>query len=660
MIYAQPKIILPPMLHGLETEADRIFFRHFTTRLSAVLVVEGSKNDAIKYLLLPMTWRDTGLMHSILALSGASIDYEEPYGKSLLDMHPKCTVGELQERSLFHRSEAVEALIENRIPAVRYAQMLCLIIQDIIEGRATGDHRIHLQAYMCFIQESTSEEGPFMEFIKEFFSFHIAADKIISLPQARPPLSGPTELSDLGSIQGVLSSYIHRITKIRNIVRANMEHGFDPVVDYVSLYEAAEIDAGIREWIPSGYEGQTCHLVGWLYKQALRVYLWRTLFPPKAVNWKPDPRITQTVDDSLSLLTEVGPDNSNQNLLLLPTFIIGCAAFKPEQREPIRIAIQKIKAYTGFRNSDPALKVLEQIWSYMDEKDERSWDWQRVAADIGIDVLVTSGVAFPFGSSRPAGFDDKQPHYPGKPVLKEEEDIKNSERIISYWTMGSPGFTSAWVGQQQILDIKRKTPERDVLSTKLENKPLGKTSPYPSQSQDDASEGCCDTGSEFSEDEYQSAGMICTDFLVSGITERERKFFVDASRAFWNIWNRDSLLIISKCVGQITPHACSGSSSNYVTQYQSGPAPTTSSNASNPMRPVDKRKRSDDEPQEDDRGQGPKRPIVDVSPPDDDSSTARFACPFRKHDPRKYNMHHDQGKWQNCAISSWPTVARVK
>jgi hypothetical protein len=278
---------------------------------------------------------------------------------------------------------------------------------------------------------------------------------------------------------------------------------------------------------------------------------------------------------------------------------------------------------------------------------------------MGIDVLVTSGAAFPSGSSSPSRFDNKQPHYPGKPVLKKEEHIKSSERVISHSIMNSTGSTSAWV-DQQILDIKRETPEGDVLSANLENQYLGKTSPYPSQSQDDVSECTCDTGSELSKDEFQGVDMIRTDFLVSGITEGEKKFFVDASREFWNVWNRDFLLIISECVEQVTPRTCGGSSSNYVAQYQSGSAATTSSNASNSMRSIDKRKRSNDEAPGDDRGQGPKRPMVGASPPNDDSSAVRLACPFRKHDPRKYNMHHDEGKWQTCAISSWPTVARVK
>ncbi|CZR70255.1 uncharacterized protein PAC_20156 [Phialocephala subalpina] len=682
---AMLNIKLQPIIPAVETAGDKMFFEHYIFRLSRILTVETEENHPFKDTLLQLAVKHIGLMHSILALSSKHIDFRSSYGIRFLQDHPELDIQTLQERSQFHHDRAMSELrsdIERQnsgdaveksnviIPAI-YGQMICLVLETLADPNPTGQHRIYLEAYSNLIQKYPPEDRDFIRFIQEFFKYHIFADELMYLPEGRARLGAvsddsniptaivqPESLHLLGVLDG-LCFYMSKITNIRNKIRENIFHSIDPVVDYFLMYSAAEIDADIREWIPPGCEGETHYFLGLLCKQVLWVYLWRTIYPLKTVNWNPEPRITQAVDDGLSLLIKVEPNDCNQSLLLLPTFIIGCATFKPEQREPIRIAIRKIKAYTGFRNSDPVLKVLEQVWSYMDEKDEKSWDWQRVAADMGIDVLVTSGAAFPSGSSGPR-FDNKQTHYPGKPVLKEEEHIKSSERIISHSTMGSTGSISAWIGQQQILDIKRKTPKGDVLSGNLANQHLGKTSPYPSQSQDDVSEYTCDTGSEFSEDEFQGAGMICTDFLVSGITEGERKFFIDASRAFWDVWNRDFLLIISKCVGQVTPRTCGGSSSNYVAQYQPGSAATTSSNASNSMRSIGKRKRSDDEPPEDDRGQGPKRPMVGISPPNDDSSAIRFACPFRKRDPRKYNMHHDEGKWQTCAISSWPTVARVK
>lgn len=407
-----PNIKLAAVIHGVETAGDRIFFEHYCYRLSAVLTVEGPKNNAFKDMLLPMATKHLGLMHSILALSGANIDYQEPYGKELLTKHPDLTVDMLQQRSQFHQDEALkefhldikrqeEGIVEEGVLTVRYGQMLCLVVQSMAEGKTTGEHRIHLQAYQRLMQESEPEEGPFMEFIKEYFQFHIAADEIISLPQGHARLGGVTDDFDIPrgvirpeavrllGVQDGLFFYMSKITNLRNTIRTNMEMGKDPVVDYTSLYRAAEIDAGIREWQPPWPRGDSRDLAGLLYKQMMWVYLWRTIYPPKAHSWAPDPRIKAAVDDGIALLSSFLPNDQQQTLLLAPTFIIGCAAFEPAQRQPIRKSIATIKAYTALKNSDRSLEVLEQVWRYMDVKDERSWDWQSVAHDMQMDFLAT-------------------------------------------------------------------------------------------------------------------------------------------------------------------------------------------------------------------------------------------------------------------------------
>jgi hypothetical protein len=407
-----PHIKLAAVIHGVETAGDRIFFEHYCYRLSAVLTVEGPRKNAFKDMLLPMATRHLGLMHSILALSSTNIDYEQPYGRALLDKHPDLSVDMLQERSQFHQDEAFkelhldikrqqEGVAEEGILSVRYGQMLCLVVQSIAEGKTTGEHRIHLKAYQNLIRTSEPEEGPFMEFIKEYFQFHIAADDIISLPQGRARLGAVTDNFDIPKgvirpeavtllgVQDGLFFFMSKITNIRNDIRENMEAKRDPVVDYTSLYRAAEIDAGIREWTPSWPEGDSRDLAGLLYKQMMWVYLWRTIYPPKAHNWTPDSRIKTAVDGGLALLAAFAPTDQQQTLLLAPTFIIGCAAFEPGQRDPIRASIKTIKAYALLKNADRALEVLEQVWKYMDAKDERSWDWQTVAADMGMDFLAT-------------------------------------------------------------------------------------------------------------------------------------------------------------------------------------------------------------------------------------------------------------------------------
>jgi hypothetical protein len=410
-----PHIKLQPVIHGVDTTGDRIFFEHYVFRLSAVLTVEGPQNNAFKDMLLPMAVKHLGLMHSILALSSSNIDYETDYGKSLLARHPDVDQNALEERGQFHQHEALRefyqdierqkhGVIENAILSVRYGQMLCMVVQSIAEGKTTGEHRIHLQGYQKLIRESPPEDGPFMEFIKEYFQYHIMLDDLISAPDVTAVEEYEREWSirhvvpngiiqpEAGRLLGVqdrLLILMSKITGLRNRIRVAMEMGNDPVVDYSSLYRASIIDAEIRDWKSSLPEGDSRYIPGLLYKQMLWVYLWRTIYPPKTTTWAPDPKITVAVDDALQLLSLVPENDSSQTLLLAPSFIIGCAAFEEHQRESIRRSIRTIHNYTNLKNTDRALQVLEEVWRFMDMKDERSWDWQSIAKDMHMDFLVT-------------------------------------------------------------------------------------------------------------------------------------------------------------------------------------------------------------------------------------------------------------------------------
>ena len=76
--------------------------------------------------------------------------------------------------------------------------------------------------------------------------------------------------------------YMSQITAIRNSIRSNMARQVDPVVNYQSLYRAAEIDAAIREWTPQWAAGDSRERVGLLYKQMVWIYLVRTIYPPSS------------------------------------------------------------------------------------------------------------------------------------------------------------------------------------------------------------------------------------------------------------------------------------------------------------------------------------------------------------------------------------------
>lgn len=65
---------------------------------------------------------------------------------------------------------------------------------------------------------------------------------------------------------------------------------------------------------------------------------------------------------------------------------------------------------------------------------------------------------------------------------------------------------------------------------------------------------------------------------------------------------------------------------------------------------------SQDDRNDDDRDL--KRPKTLPSLPQDADERAKFACPYRKHNPAQYNVN--VRRWRLCALTGFGTVARVK
>lgn len=266
---------LEPIIRGVETAEDKAFFEHYS-KLSSLFTTEGELHNAFKDMLLPLAVRHLGLMHSILSLSSKHIDYESIYGLRLLESHHACTE-EVSKRSQYHADEAMKELHAGIAKAdndevevsARFGQMLCLVLQTLSDSVPAGEHRVHLQAYASLIQQSPPKPGPFLDFIQELFQYHIALDELIYVPRLSPPsLNSPTTpppydfdwdhctttfqpctVHLLGVSDG-LFRYMSQITDIRNTIRRNMHDDMDLIVDFPLLFQAANIDAGIREWSP--------------------------------------------------------------------------------------------------------------------------------------------------------------------------------------------------------------------------------------------------------------------------------------------------------------------------------------------------------------------------------------------------------------------------
>ncbi|KAJ3475484.1 hypothetical protein NLG97_g9443 [Lecanicillium saksenae] len=307
---AYPFVTLPALVPGLDTPEDRIFLGHYINRLSNVLTVEPESRNAFKRILLTLATEHQGVLHSVLSISSIHIDYTTPYGKMLLQQNSSVTKESLQSRSHYHAEEARKCLFldfekyklldkdgqEYRLTlAALYGQMLCLVLQTLIEGNPRGEHRPHLIFYQSLIRESPPEgSGGLYTFITEFFQYHIYADDLLWHPEGDQPRlsledSGNTPGDEtpprlLGVTDG-LFRHLRSITSLRHKIRTNMATLTDqPAVSYVEVFEATDIQDALRDWSPNWRSDDNRAKAGELYRLTLWIYLYRTIYTPAAGN----------------------------------------------------------------------------------------------------------------------------------------------------------------------------------------------------------------------------------------------------------------------------------------------------------------------------------------------------------------------------------------
>jgi hypothetical protein len=97
-----------------------------------------------------------------------------------------------------------------------------------------------------------------------------------------------------------------------------------------------------------------------------------------------------------------------------------------------------------------------------------------------------------------------------------------------------------------------------------------------------------------------------------------------------------------------------GSVSSSTTISKSATDSATNSSLSNQG---SKRSRNNDyEPSSDGEDDPTGQPRLNLHKPQNSDASLKLACPFRKHDPRKYNL----GSYRICAITPWENIARLK
>jgi hypothetical protein len=376
---------------GVETEVDRQFLDHFVYTVSRILTLFNDDSNPFKEILLPMAIRHRGLMHSLLCLSGSHLASRDPKYGERQNHHFLAAINYLRtdKKMSGQASGNPTELVDD--PTVASTLVLCL--NSICKGETAGEYRPHMDAARHLVLNQQSKNQQFGQFLFEFFMYHDVLNSLTALDRRPLLLTEDFVIPEFiiqpaaGALLGVLDGlfgYISKITRLRDHIRTRKANRLDPAVDYVTLSDAVQIDSGIRSWVSNQPEGCFRHTAALLYRQCTWVYLYRTIQPSR-----PSPKIAGAVDEGLEYLRQLPPDSATQSVMLMPLFMLGCAAFDPEQRPEISKGFDSIKNYSNLGNIGPARLVVERVWQLMDAADESSWDWETIIKGMGWDFLVT-------------------------------------------------------------------------------------------------------------------------------------------------------------------------------------------------------------------------------------------------------------------------------
>lgn len=383
---------------GIESNIDVKFFDHFYYDLSNVLTVHDNVSNPFRDIIFQMAFNDDEnllLRHSVLCISGLHLfrrdaqkifndRQEHHYNHYLKIMRRDCkkaTTDPANVRAVDPHSMITTSIIQ------------CLIA--ICRGSTDGEYRWHMDLVREFVPGYRSSDSAVKDFFDEFLMYHDGLNVTTSLDRRPASVVEEVEQSSWvaeqiapdGVFTGVkdgLVKIIIRISRLRDQIRQRMSEGIQPIKDCPIFSGSLKIEQDLKAWRPVYKPYTPPWHFAWFHQRCVWIYLYRTLKPSK-----PSEELTLEVDEALGILQNLHSTESFQSVLLSPLFLLGCAAFQQWQRPPIESAFENVRAYSNLGNIDQARLVVRKVWELMDAGDERSWDWERIMADMGIDLLIT-------------------------------------------------------------------------------------------------------------------------------------------------------------------------------------------------------------------------------------------------------------------------------
>ena len=389
---------LPALINGVENEQDRLLLDHFMLNVSQSLCLSADQKSPLTTLILPMALEDVGLMHSILCLSGFQLAGNNAKSQIPASVRP----GVIDRR--FHHFDQAVRILRQRLDAdfcdaketsvrddATIAQVMMLFLRTIVAGDVDGEHTAHLNAGCQLALSHDSEQSEIRDFMTEFFAYHDITCSITSpgrgcsftndtfrLPGFVPPAAG----SYLGVLDGLFVN-ISKITNLREHIRKRRAMNVEPLLDSATLHTAQLIDAELRDWTSRQQEDSPRELVSQLYRQCTWIYLYRTIYLSRSID-----NLSAGVDMGLALLNRLKNEESVQPVLLMPVFLLGCAAFEKIHRPDIEAALDSLEAKRGNGNIRHVRTIIKEVWRMMDEDDQDCWDWETLMSNMKLDLLI--------------------------------------------------------------------------------------------------------------------------------------------------------------------------------------------------------------------------------------------------------------------------------
>lgn len=398
---------LPLLVNGVDGEVDQLFFQHFTCNVSKVLSVNDYQNPFLEHIV-PMSMSHAGLMHSLLSLSGSVLVAKSPNVNR-----------EWEDRQMHHGGKAMGLLTQDLrdineakpnqdslVSDPSIAQTLILCLETVCSGDRTGLYRVHLNALKTMLtqRQHNFPNEQLRQFILEFLLYHDYSASITAsdypldqrsldlmadfhLPTSTTLLPQPAPQGTLLGVLDGLFGFISRIRALRDKIRSRRALGLhnwwaDPIIN-----DAFAIDNALRAWTCAHASDSPRYAASLLYRQCAWIYLHRTIQLSR-----PSAAFKQAVDEGLAYLAMLPDteDGSTQSILLMPLFLLGCAAFEKEQRPAISEAFERLRSWSGLGNIGYAREIVGEVWGLMDEgREEETWDWEGIIKGRGWDFLIT-------------------------------------------------------------------------------------------------------------------------------------------------------------------------------------------------------------------------------------------------------------------------------